>query len=205
MRIAEIQLETHLIGELKRFYTEVLGLELVESRKRHFTIAAGDSQIRFAQASKDEEPFYHFAFSIPNNQMQQAKKWLQNRVDLIQKDGKTDFRFENWNADAIYFYDPAGNIVEFIAHHNLSNASEKPFSGRSILSVCEIGYPAENVRLFSDCIKEELNVGLWDGDEQNFAAVGDEEGLFIIVPVDRPWFPVGKKAKEYPVAVKLHD
>lgn len=205
MRIAEIQLETHLLDDLKRFYTEVLELKLVESRKRHFTIAAGDSKIRFSRADRDEEPFYHFAFSIPNNQLSQAKKWLESRVDLIHKDGKTDFRFESWNADAIYFYDPAGNILEFIAHHSLSNASETPFSSKNILSICEIGYPAENVRLFSDCIKEELKVSLWDGDEQNFAAVGDAEGRFIIVPVDRPWFPVGKKAKEYPVAVKLHD
>ncbi len=205
MRFAEIQLETHRLDELKAFYRDKLGLQIVEEKRRYFTIQAGISQIRFSKADDNEEPFYHFAFNIPNNQLPEAKIWLQNRLDLIEKDGKTDFHFEKWNADSVYFYDPAGNIVEFIARHNLPTQSNKPFSGKSIISVGEIGYPAENVKLFSRAIKDELNVKLWDGDEKNFAAVGDEEGLFIIVPVNRPWFPVDKKAREYPVGVKIHE
>ena len=89
-------------------------------------------------------------------------------------------------------------IVEFIARHNLATQSDQPFSAKSIISVGEIGYPAENVKLFSRAIKDELNVKLWDGDEKNFAAVGDEEGLFIIVAVNRPWFPRRQKGPRIP-------
>jgi hypothetical protein len=93
--------------------------------------------------------------------------------------------------------------VELIARHSLSNRSGNKFSAQSILSVSEIGYVVEDVRLFSEHIKEELKLDLWDGDEQQFAAVGDEEGLLIVVPVDRNWFPVDKPAEIHPVTVNV--
>nr|NIR47669.1 glyoxalase [candidate division KSB1 bacterium]NIV05184.1 glyoxalase [candidate division Zixibacteria bacterium]NIS23258.1 glyoxalase [candidate division KSB1 bacterium]NIT70140.1 glyoxalase [candidate division KSB1 bacterium]NIU23790.1 glyoxalase [candidate division KSB1 bacterium] len=95
-------------------------------------------------------------------------------------------------------------IVEFIARHNLDNASEEEkFSANSILSVSEIGIPVEDVRLFSQHLQQEQEIPLWDGDEKKFAALGDEEGLFIVVPLGRPWLPVGPPAKEFPVTVDI--
>jgi catechol-2,3-dioxygenase len=203
MKIVELQLETHCLEELKQFYTEILELPLLEERKRTFSFQAGATKIRFCQAEPPEKPFYHFAFNIPENQLKEAKKWLSGRTTLIEKDGRDEFRFENWNADAVYFYDPGGNIVEFIARHSLTNRSDEKFSAQSILCVSEIGYVVEDVRLFSEHIKEELNLELWDGDEQQFAAVGDEEGLLIVVPVNRGWFPVDKPAEIHPVTVDV--
>lgn len=203
MKILELQLETHCLDELKTFYTRTLEMPLLKEQKRYFVFQAGMTTVKFSRAHKEDKPFYHFAFNIPENQLQEAKAWLSGRVKLIEKDGRDEFRHETWNADALYFYDPAGNIVEFIARHNLKNRSEEPFSGKSILSLSEIGYPVEDVRLFSEHIKQELNLRLWDGDERQFAAVGDEEGLFIIVTQKRAWFPVDKPAETHPVTVDV--
>ncbi len=203
MRILELQLQTHKLDALKKFYRDRLELPVIAEKKRYFIVQAGTSRIKFSKAEEREEPFYHFAFNIPENQLAEAKRWLAARVPLISQDGRDEFHFENWNADAIYFYDPAGNIVEFIARHNLKNASKQPFSSNSILCVSEIGQAVENVRLFSQHIRQELKLKLWDGDEQGYAALGDEEGLFIIVPVERPWFPAGKPAEDFPVFVNL--
>lgn len=203
MKILELQLETHCLDELKTFYTETLALPLLKEQKRYFVFQAGMTTVKFSRAHKEDKPYYHFAFNIPENQLKEAKAWLSGRVKLIEKDGMDEFRHESWNADAVYFYDPAGNIVEFIARHNLKNRSEEPFSGKSILSLSEIGYPVEDVRLFSDYIKQELSLRLWDGDERQFAAVGDEEGLFIIVTQKRSWFPVDKLAESHPVIVDV--
>ena len=203
MKIIELQLETHRLDELKKFYTKTLELPLLSESKKGFSFQAGLTKIKFSRASQWEEPFYHFAFNIPENQIEEAKRWLSSRVQLIEKGGQDLFYFESWNAVALYFYDPAGNIVEFIARHNLRNRSQAQFSGKSILSVSEIGYAVEDVHLFCEHIKQELNLTLWDGDEKQFAAVGDEEGLFIVVSQDRPWFPVDKPAESYPVLVNV--
>jgi catechol-2,3-dioxygenase len=203
MKILELQLETHCLGELKKFYTGILELPLLEERKKFFSFQAGATKVKFYRANPSEKPFYHFAFNIPENQLKDAKQWLSERTSIIEKDGRDEFRFEGWNAEALYFYDPASNIVELIARHSLSNRSGNKFSAQSILSVSEIGYVVEDVRLFSEHIKEELKLDLWDGDEQQFAAVGDEEGLLIVVPVDRNWFPVDKPAEIHPVTVNV--
>ena len=176
-------------------------MPIVKEKEYWFIVKAGYSKIMFRQTREPEEPFYHFAFNIPENQLQDAKRWLAPRVKLIEKDGKDEFSLENWNAHALYFLDPVGNIVEFVARHNLKNASTKPFSSKSLLCVSEIGYPAEDVRLFSDAVKAELNLKLWRGDGRKFAAVGDENGLVIIVPIGRPWFPTDIPAEDFPLGV----
>ena len=51
----------------------------------------------------------------------------------------------NWDSHSLYFEDPAGNIVEFIAHHRENNEQERAFSVADILQVCEIGLVSENV------------------------------------------------------------
>lgn len=203
MKIVELRLETHCLEALKTFYTETLELPLASESKRSFAFRAGASTVHFFKSHQLEEPFYHFAFNIPENLLPQARQWLASRAQLIGQGGKDQFHFESWNADALYFYDPAGNIVEFIARHNLNNRSAARFSAKSILGVSEIGYPVEDVRLFSAHIRDSLNLKLWDGDETQFAAVGDEEGMFIIVPLERIWFPTDKPADSFPVTVDV--
>ena len=201
MKITELQLETHRLAAMKKFYTETLELPLVYANNRSFTVQVGSSRLKFYR-TKHEEPSYHFAFNIPENQLNVAKEWLSSRTELIEKNGESKFHFSKWNADAIYFYDPAGNIGELIARHNLPNASDNPFSSQSILSISEIGYPVEDVTLFCQHLKAELRLKLWDGDEKNFAALGDEEGLVIIVPVGRIWYPTDKKAESFQVTLQ---
>ena len=52
-------------------------------------------------------------------------------------------QFENWNANAVYFYDNNGNILEFIARHDLQNNQFTPFNSESILNISEIGIVSE--------------------------------------------------------------
>lgn len=202
MRIKEIRLETHVLEELKNFYTETLKLSLANETRKSFTVRAGYSAIKFTRVQTSDQPLYHFAFNIPENQLPEAKQWLSSRIPLIEKDGQDQFRFDEWNAEAIYFRDPAGNILELIARHNLKNRSDREFSGASLLGVSEIGVPVEDVYLFSRHIQQELNIELWRGDEKQFAAVGDEEGLFIIVPIGRKWFATDIAAESFSLAVE---
>lgn len=205
MRITEIQLQTHLLPELRQFYSGVLGLAEIHGSSRSFTVQAGASRIRFQRSPGGLEPYYHFAFNIPENQLSEAREWLSARTPLINQDGREVFHFDSWNADALYFFDPAGNLLELIARHNLRNAADSPFSTNSLLCVSEIGVPEDDVRLFCEHVRSQLSLQLWKGDEKSFAAMGDEEGLFIIVPIGRPWFPVSLPAEKFPLTVDIDD
>ncbi|RMF57651.1 MAG: hypothetical protein D6748_10715 [Calditrichaeota bacterium] len=201
MRIKELQLETHLLKELKHFYNVLLGFQLLREKKDAFTVKIGHSHLTFLTAQEGEEPFYHFAFNIPENQIIEAAGWVSQKIPLITVNEEEIFVFPSWNAHSIYFFDPAGNIVEFIARHNLKNASRKKFSAKSVLNISEIGIPTDNVKLFVNQLQQELSLPVWYGHEGDLIALGDEEGLLIIVPLGRKWFPTDKPAENYPVSV----
>jgi hypothetical protein len=127
---------------MRDFYGEVIGLPVAATSPTTLAIQAGTSRIEFAQVDDGSRPFYHFAFTIPQNKLPAAKDWLAQRAALLrgegQPDGDDQFHFSAWNADSIYFHDPAGNIVEFIARHTLNNAAGGAFTPQDLLCVSEI-------------------------------------------------------------------
>ena len=111
-------------------------------------------------------------------------------MELLEEDGQDQFFTESWNAEQVYFLDADGNIVEFIARHELSSASDDPFSSQHILNVSEIGYVVPNVlETVSDL--GDLGLGPYREPGEKFAAVGDAHGLLIVAETGRPWFPTG--------------
>lgn len=205
MQIKEIILQTHLINELKDFYTKILELKIIRESESAFTVKAGLTEISFERSDPDLKPFYHFAFNIPENQLKQAKKWISEKTDLITLDGEDEFDFKSWNAHSVYFYDPAGNILELIARHNLGNSSENVFGGESILSISEMGIPVLNVNDFHKELNLSFPLPHFSGDSENFAALGDDNGLLIIVTKGRKWFPDCPDAEIFPLKIKLYS
>ncbi|MGG3836927.1 VOC family protein [Paenibacillus thiaminolyticus] len=187
--------------ETKSFYRDVLELELVEDRDDFFTVQAGDTQVTFQTTTAFARPFYHFAMNIPENKFREAKSWLQARMTLIEEDGEDEVFFTSWNAHSVYFEDPSGNIVEFIARHNISNAISHPFGSRDINGVSEVGVVANEVIPLVRALNE-MGVPNWRPDNEGLTPVGDEHGLFIVVKTGREWyFSNQKQAECYPVKV----
>ena len=118
--------------------------------------------------------------------------------------GNDQFHHEGWNADAVYFKDPAGNILEFIARRDLKNAVEGGFNSRQILNVSEIGLPSQDVIAFANELCSRLGLSVFKGEPNaNFTPVGDNDGLFILPMENRIWYPnTGAPAKLLPVTVK---
>ncbi|MBZ0282823.1 MAG: VOC family protein [Anaerolineae bacterium] len=203
MRIVELRLHTADLNAQRAFYAETLGLPLLDSSSEMLTFQAGNTRLIFERDSQAGP--YHFGFDIPENQFEDAIRWLEKRTSLAFKDGEVRFHFPNWNADAVYFYDPAGNILEFIARHNQPNATDRPFDENSILSVSEIGLATDDVKGTVEAINSALGIGVYDGaGSQNFTAVGDELGLFITVKRGRIWSPeTGIVADFQPVQVTI--
>ena len=186
MEFLELRLSTRDLARQRDFYGGTLRLELLEQTPKSFTVKAGFTALHFSTAAGFRP--YHFAFNIPENKLSEAKTWLLERVELLKEAGQDQFALEDWNAEQVYFLDADGNILEFIARHELSNASDDPFDSQHILNVSEIGYVVPDV---AEAVKSLNSLGLTPYREpgEKFAAVGDAHGLFIVAETNRPWFP----------------
>ncbi|HAX49560.1 MAG TPA: hypothetical protein DCX92_11305 [Bacteroidetes bacterium] len=202
MNISELHLFTGSVSSLKKFYSDVLGLEITALKNDKIEIKVGSTGLIFIE-EPGSNPYYHYAINIPHNQISGAIEWLGSKVNLIEYNGSPIIDFPNWNAHSVYFYDPAGNIIELIARHDLENASDEPFSPESLLNISEVGMPVDNVKEFHDKITESLGEKLWWGNLETFAAIGDQNGLFIVATKNRNWFPTDKPCNEYPLTVKI--
>ncbi|MDT8862351.1 ring-cleaving dioxygenase [Alkalihalobacillus sp. MEB130] len=204
MKFTKIELFTNKLKEMKGFYKDVLELHIISENTNDFSVKIGSTSLIFKQSQTDSEPFYHFAINIPENKMEEAKSWIQSKLDLnIEKESDEVF-FKSWNAHAIYFEDPSGNILEFIARHNLKNAVEHRFSSDDFINISEIGIVVDEVIPFVRKLNE-LGIPNWRDDSEGLTPVGDENGLFITVKDGRRWFFSKKDAEFYPFEVTIEE
>ncbi|MDP5201735.1 VOC family protein [Flavobacterium sp. DG2-3] len=207
MKIDQIQISTKDIHRTKSFYQEVLELFILENDKNSVTIQAGESILKFVEDPQFNS-IYHFAFNIPENQLEEAIEWCQNKVDLILiEDKKVITHFENWNAHAVYFYDNNGNLLEFIARHDLNNEQVGEFNSASILNISEIGIVNENPLELGKQLIEEHGLHFFSKNDNSefFSAIGDDNGLLILVRPNRNWYPTQTPAESNPVKISLEN
>lgn len=204
MNIVYLELHSKDLQALVDFYSNVLELPIRVS-KGTLEVKAGKTDLVFIE-SPDFDGAYHFAFDIPENQIHAATVWLEPRTPLLKDErGNDHFHHGGWNADAFYFKDPAGNILEFIARHDLKNSVEGDFESRHILNVSEIGLPSQDVIAFANelCVRLGLSVFRQEP-HKDFTPVGDNDGLFILPAQGRIWYPnTGVPAKLLPVKVRV--
>lgn len=196
MHIKKLTLFTNRLEEMKSFYVNKIGFHLYETEESSFTLKIGSSFLIFEYS--EEAYYYHFAFNIPSFQENEALNWLKDRVEIL-KDGEEEIvDFKHWNAKALYFKDPAENIVELIARRNLNISASPEFDVESIINISEIGYPVENVSIAFEELTNKYALKKFSGDLKRFAAIGDDFGLFIIVTNKKKWFPTENTAKYFP-------
>jgi len=203
MNITKLELLTANLQVQKDFYENILQLP-VKLSASNLEVAVGETDLIFTQAPSDFDGAYHFAFNIPENQFRAAKKWISERIPLLRdENGKDEFNSDSWNSDSVYFKDTAGNVLEFIARHNLKNRVGRDFDSRQILTVSEIGLPSENVIELANELCTALNLSVFkQGPNETFTPVGDDRGLLILPVKNRIWIPnSGVPAKLLPVKV----
>nr|WP_315203481.1 VOC family protein [uncultured Flavobacterium sp.] len=199
MNILELELLSDDIPETESFYNRVLGLDTLSGDYNSVSFHAGATKLTF-HSSQNVKPVYHFAFDVPNNKLLEAFSWIESKTEImyvIPPDKIADFY--NWNAKSFYFYDNNGNILEFIARNDLDNASEKPFDGKSILSVSEIGLVSKNAVIQCDELFEKYKLTPYSKQPKlpKFIVLGTVTGLFVLVEENRDWYPTAKKSKSF--------
>jgi len=190
-RILGLQLLTSApLAKMKEFYHQSLGFPILDEADGRLTIGAGKTHVAFISAARDDgSPFYHFAFNIPENKLLGARTWQKKRTELLPiparlrdpnyPDDVVDFN--HWNAHSIFFFDPAGNVVEYIARHDLKNACEGAFDVNDILYASEIGLVVDDVPAAAAKLKEVVGVDQYRGGDDQFTALGDEHGLLLVM------------------------
>ncbi|WP_210468494.1 glyoxalase [Sporosarcina sp. 6E9] len=186
---------------MKSFYQNILEMHLIEDGIERFTLQIGSSTLTFKASHLPAS--YHFAFNIPGTHMAEAKKWLQARVELNHEDGNDEIYYKRFDADAVYFDDPAGNVVEFIGRR--SKVGVGHFTSNSLMNISEMSITTSFVSDVAMKLKEagvtsRNNVPI-EPDSLNF--LGEDDTLIILVPPKRRWYFSDKFSEVYPLKIEL--
>lgn len=210
MHIETLELSTDDLNRMEAFYGQRLGLPVDRDDSAGLlTVTVGLSMLVFRH-NPGFIGCYHFACNIPENRAMAARTFLEARdiVPIPDPNGETLIEFSFWDADAVYFYDPAGNIGEFIARHELPNAvpDVDPFSAAEILNISEIGLPSEDIAGLATLLGDKVKVTYYRASAPEFMPYGDANGLSILVPEGRPWYPDARiPAEALPVRVVVRN
>lgn len=204
MKIREIILGTHHIAATAAFYTRSLQLPVISESSRHISLQAGSSILTFEEQATATAPVYHIAFNIPHNQLPEAIQWIQTFTTLLPVTNNSPIAdFSNWNAHAIYFYDNNGNLLELIARHELANESQQLY----IDCISELGLVTTDPTVYADRLINDHGLPVFSRQPrlEQFTALGDDNGLLIIVKAERNWFPTTVPAQYFPVTITLEN
>ena len=180
------------MAAMRTFYGKTLDLRLMDDTSDRFTVEAGESTITFVASDDNVDgraPFYHFAFNIPENKIVQALEWQTARTPMLAIPERNRAAglppevvdYSHWNAHSIFFLDPAGNVVEYIARHDLKNGDKNPFGWSDILYVSEIGLIVDDVPAAAAAIGGLTSLAPYKGGDTEFTAIGDEYGLLLVM------------------------
>lgn len=207
MIIKQLQLLTNNLNSTEEFYSKILELRVCDKSDTRISFSVGHTILSFSLVT-DQKPYYHFAFGIPTNKVEEAHAYIAERTTILPFDAySTIANFSNWNAHAFYFHDNQNNILEFIAHHDLPTTSNQPFTSSSIIGICEIGVPVEDVTEACKIINKEFEVPYFKKGPRLdvFSVMGDENGLLIVTQAGRGWLPTQQPAKRHFTKVVFED
>jgi hypothetical protein len=207
MFIKELILLTNDIASTKAFYHGQMGFTIKEETEEYISFNAGSSVLAFRFTEKYNRPFYHIAFSIPNNKLTEAFHWIEERAPVLPyQPDKVIADFTGWNAKAFYFHDNQENILEFITHFDLNTNDQKSFTSASVESICEIGIVTDDVSKTCEAIKSKYNIPYFVKGPlmHDFAVMGDSTGLLIVSKTHRGWLPTLRPCWQFPVIVKIN-
>ena len=180
------------MSAMKAFYGKTLDLRIMDERPDRFSVEAGETRMTFVNSTDivdGRPPFYHFAFNIPENKILKALEWQKARTPILsipERNRAAGYPpevvdYSHWNAHSIFFLDPAGNVVEYIARHDLKNGDTSPFGWPDILYASEIGLIVDDVAATAAMLKSIATIDQYKGGSDQFMAMGDEYGLLLVM------------------------
>lgn len=208
MKIEKVQLLISNFEQTVSFYKNLLQFKLLFVNESSAIFQIGSSELKLIKDYEQNNYYYHFAFNIHANLFREAKNWLAERVELLKEDGVDEIDFnDRAQANACYFEDPAGNIVEYIARRETSPTSiDQVFTSNNVLSISEISLTTGELNKVAQKF-EAIKIPVRDHEELFYEKylnfMGEyEDGCFILFgPVGRRWLFSEKQAIASPVTI----
>ncbi|MEO9966130.1 MAG: hypothetical protein ABJF11_10100 [Reichenbachiella sp.] len=190
MKIEILTLASANLALQQSFYESLIGFQVRHSNSEELMIEAGETKLVF-RATK-YKPLYHFAFLIPTGSLESAIDLIESKgIKLLPLKGEKIIHFDSGRA--IYFYDPEGNIAEFIERPKIDYPKKKSFAVSDVIRINEIGHPVINPLEESAKLLAEDGPGIIpinpSAFRSNFCWIGDHEGAIIVVETGRHWLP----------------
>ncbi len=205
MHLTALTLWTTEVAALADFYGRQLGLPVVAHSAEAVTLAVGAGRLTFAHSTTDVAP-YHLAFSVAYAAVEAAADWLAGAAPLLPVNGARIAEFPNWLARSAYALDPAGNILEVIGRQaEIVRPPKGDFSATDVRGLSEIGLVVPDPAAFVAHLQATYGLSVFARQPAStqFAVVGDDSGLLIVVPPGRAWYPTAIASALGPVEVEL--
>jgi len=191
MDIRQVQLATRSLDDTARFY-ERLGcpVEVVDTAVR---VAVGSTLLVFRELPEMTGAL-HLAITIPTGTFDAAKAWIAGLTTVLGTDDQDEFEGPpNWNSRSVYFEGPDQQLLELIERRDLPvDVGEN--TAVPLVSVSEVGVPVPDVLGAASALRRAGLEPYANPPGESFAAVGDVDGLVILVSPDRRWFPTGDRS-----------
>lgn len=204
MDIRQGQLATRSLVDTARFY-ERLGcsVEVVDATVR---VVVGSSLLVFRELPEMTGAL-HLAITIPTGTFEAAKAWIAELATLLGADDQDEFEGPpDWNSRSVYFEGPDQQLLELIERRDLESDARRVGTGTAVplVSVSEVGVSVPDVLGAVEALRRAGLEPYANHPGESFAAVGDVDGLVILVSPDRRWFPTGDRSpSSAPVVIDL--
>lgn len=200
MDIRQAQLATRSLDDTARFW-ERLGCP-VDRADGVVEVVVGSTRLLFRELPGMTGAL-HLAITIPAGAFDLAAEWIAGIATvLVDADGRDAFEGPpNWNSRSVYFEGPDQQLLELIERRDLvapaapasALASAAPASAVPLLSVSEVGIAVPDVLGAVETLRRAGLEPYADPAGEGFAAVGDVDGLVILVSPERRWFPTADR------------
>ncbi|MBF4608541.1 hypothetical protein [Curtobacterium sp. VKM Ac-1393] len=210
MDIRQVQLATRSLDDTARFW-ERLGCP-VDRADESVEVHVGLTRLVFRDLPEMTGAL-HLAITIPTGTFDDAVAWIAGVATvLVDADGRDEFDGPpNWNSRSVYFEGPDRQLLELIERRDLAastSAAPAPAPARAgavpLVSVSEVGIAVPDVLGAVETLRHAGLEAYANPPVEGFAAVGDVDGLVILVSPDRRWFPTGDRLPSTaPVVVDL--
>ena len=159
------------------------------------TVRIGWTALQLREAGNDPVGGVHLAFNVPADRFEAATQWLLARSPLqCNAKGEAHFTFGGrWESESIYYDGPDALILELIGRRRLpASGRTGAFHGSELTCISEVGLPTADVAALSARAEGAFVLQPLSPPTPHFAALGDDEGLLIVVDATRHWFPEQK-------------
>ena len=211
MRITHVQLPVPDPVASAAFYADVLGAQVSAATgcgaggPCATAVQLGWTSLALVRDPRADPSTQHLAITVPGDAGRRAHDWLRERVQVLPHAGSTLLEAAaGWEAQSVYFRAPDGTVLELIARRRLdADLGEAAFGPRALLGISEVGLAVADVAVAAARLQRVFGLRAFGAaPSSGFGAVGDDEGLLVLVRDGRTWFPT-RDAVAAPVEVHV--